>query len=68
MHFLKDVAATNELTLNVHLGEGGPVRVLLDAFTEVLVKQDVDVLVVLHSVKLEDLHGIVAEAAAGHLL
>ncbi len=67
MHLLEDVTPADKLTLNVQLGEGWPVRELLNALSDVLIKQHVNVLVVVNPVELEHLHGVVAEPASGHL-
>lgn len=42
MHTNHDVASTIELPVDVHLGEGGPLRELLHATPQLLIFQDVD--------------------------
>ena len=68
MHFLHDVASTNEVPLDIKLRNGRPVRVFLDGITDLLISQHIDVLVVGDTVEFEYLHDVVAEAAPGHLL
>ncbi len=68
MHLLHDVASTNELALDVDLWQGWPVAELLDSFSDALVLKAVDILVLIDSVELHDLHYVVTEAASRHLL
>lgn len=68
VHFLDDIASTDELSFDIELRNGGPVRVLLDSLADGLISQHVHILVVLHTVELKHLHCIVGEAATGHLL
>ena len=44
MHFLEDVAASDQLAVDVELGVGGPVAVELDLFPDDGVVEDVDAL------------------------
>ena len=66
MHFLHDVAATNELTFDVDLRDRWPVGVSLDLIPQKLVLQYVDILIFSDSIKLENLHHIVRKSAPWH--
>ena len=44
MHLFHDVAATHELTLDVDLGDGWPVREVLDGLTQGLIGKHIEVL------------------------
>ena len=66
MHLLYYVAATDELTLNIELRNGRPVRELLYALAYLLVCQYINILVILNSVELENLDYVVREATTGH--
>ena len=67
MHLFDYVATSNESSFNVELGYSGPIRVLLDAFSYLLISKNIDVLVFFDAVELEDLDDVVTESAPWHL-
>jgi hypothetical protein len=68
MHRDQDVAAANKLLVQVQLGDGRPVRVLLDSLPQLRVLQDVEgrKLVGADALEAEDLDDGAGEAALGH--
>ena len=66
MHFLHDVAPTNELSLDVNLRNRRPVGVLFDRGSESFIGEDVDILVFLDSVSIQENDDVPAEAALRH--
>ena len=67
MHFLDDVAASEEFSLDVDLWDGRPVAEIFDLLSQLAVGQHVDVLK-LDAVCAEEHDNILGEAALGHLL
>lgn len=62
VHLGHDIAAADELALDVELGEGGPLAELLEALADFFVFKDIEALELGASV-VEDLHGAGGEAA-----
>lgn len=69
MHRDEDIAAADELLVDVDLGDGGPLRVLLDAFPQALVLKDIvgGKLFRVDALHAEDLDAGTREAALGGL-
>ena len=67
MHLLHNVAPTNELTLDIDLWNGWPVRVLFDRGSECLIGEYVDFLVLLDAIGVHKDNHVPAESALGHL-
>ena len=68
MHLFHNVASTNEIALNIKLRDGWPVAKFFDTLADLLVRQHINVLILVDTVELEDLDDIVGESAPGHLL
>ena len=68
MHFLHNIAAANELALDVKLRNSWPVGKLFDAFPNLLICKHVYVFPVVDTVKLKDLDCIITETTSWHLL
>lgn len=68
VHFLHNVAATDELAFNVDLRDRGPVGVDLDLAPHLLVCKHVHVFEVLNPVGLQQHNHEPTEPALGHLL
>ena len=68
MHLFHDIAPADELAFDVHLGNGGPIRVGLDCAAKVFVGQHIHVQVVFDSVRFHKQYYVAAEAALGHLV
>ena len=67
MHFLHDIASSDEFAFDVDLGYGWPVAVFLDMLSKFIILKDINILEFLYSVKLEDLSHIITEATSWHL-
>ena len=67
MHLHHNVESANKLTLDVHLRNGWPIRVLLDRCSERLIGQHVNILVRLDSVGIQEGDDGAAEATLWHL-
>ena len=67
MHLLHDVTSTHELAFDVHLGDGWPVRVVLNGLPQGVIGQNVHVLILLDPVCVHENDNISAEAALWHL-
>src|SRR5580704_4089955 len=61
-HLAHDVAAADELALDVKLRDGRPVRIVLDAAAQVVVFQHVEALIG-HAQVIQDLYDLAGEAA-----
>src|SRR5579862_2692454 len=61
-HFAHDIAAADELALDVKLRDGWPVRIALDAAAQVVVFEHVEAFI-RHAQVIEDLHDLAGEAA-----
>jgi len=68
MHLLHNITTSDELPFDIELRDSGPVRVFLYSFANLLVSKNINVFVVADPVELEDLHDVVTETAARHLL
>ena len=66
MHFHHDVEAANELSLDVHLRDSRPVRVLFDCGSECLIGQHIYILVLFDTVGIQEGDNSAAEATLGH--
>ena len=67
VHFFHDVAPTDELAFDVDLREGWPVGVDLDLFSELVVREYVDIFEVLDVVGIEQDDHELTESTLGHL-
>src|SRR5712692_1937926 len=64
VHFANDIAPANELTVDIHLGDGRPVGVVLDPLTDGRIFEYVHALI-RNIVRIQDLHGCRREATHG---
>lgn len=67
VHIENDIAATNEGATDVNLRNGGPIREVLDALTELLVLQNVVVIVLGQVFSTQNVDNGTREAALGGL-
>ena len=62
VHFNHNITTTDELAGDIQLGNGGPLRKVLDALSDALIGKDVDGLEI-NAETLQDLNRCVGEAA-----
>ena len=62
VHFNHNITTTDELSGDVQLGNGGPLRKVLDALPDAFVGKDIDSLEI-NTKALQDLNGRVGESA-----
>ena len=67
VHLHHDVEPADELSFDVHLGNGWPIRILLDRRSERLIGQHVNILVRLDSIGVQEGDSGAAEATLWHL-
>ena len=67
VHFLQDIASTDELSLDINLWNSWPIGISLNLLTELFVIKNVNIFELFDTVELEDLYHIVGEATPWHL-
>ena len=67
VHLNQDIGAANELALHIHLRDGGPAGILLDALADLHIGEHIEGFEG-NTQRVQDLHHVVGETALGHQL